>query len=255
LNRASVQAQVRGFRYDTPAADNTDDRDEVSYIISLSDSVRVNSYLGVSLAASAVLTRNVFIFRQQSGNNTRNQILRLTPSAVWQIPDALRSYNEFGVLANYTIYDFETPLLARSFSFRQFSFLDSTQIFLSKKFLLKFLYDQRIYERGELFWDDFAERPLNAFNDRLMLCELWFEHERIVASLGVKAFLRQQFGFIGTERRLQQEILYIGPTARVVFRPNPETELEASGWYQLERFGGETVRAIPNLTLAVRAAW
>ncbi|KER11150.1 MAG: hypothetical protein HY22_00030 [[Candidatus Thermochlorobacteriaceae] bacterium GBChlB] len=255
LNRLSVQGQIRGFRYDTPAPDNTDDRDEVSYVVSVSDSFRVNAYLGLTLSGSALLTRNVFIFRQQSGNNTRNQILRLSPSAIWYVPNTVRSYNEFGVLANYTIYDFETPFSARSFSFRQFSFLDSTEIFLSKNFFLKFLYDQRVYERGELFWDDFAERPLNAFNDRLMQAELWAHYDTWTASFGARAFLRQQFGFIGAERRLQQEILYVGPTARTLFRLNPNTELEASGWYQLERAGGATLRVIPNLTLAVRATW
>lgn len=254
LNQLSVQYQMRGFRFDTPSPENNDDRDEVSYFLSVSDSLRVSDFLGVSITALGALSRNVFIFRQQSANSTDNFILRLSPAVAWRIGEAFSNYAEFGVLANYTVYPFETPLQARSFSFRQFSVLDSAEVFLSKRFFIKFLYDQRIYERAELFWGEFAERPLNSFNDRLAHLELWLTTQTLSASLGVKAFLRQQFGFLNAEKFLQQEALYIGPTARAQYRVQ-SAEFEASGWYQIERFNGATQRVIPNLILAVRFSW
>ncbi|PIO48186.1 MAG: hypothetical protein CMR00_06185 [[Chlorobium] sp. 445] len=254
LNRFSVQYQMRGFRFDTPSAENNDDRDEVSYFLAVSDSVRVSDFLGLSLTAIGVWSRNVFIFRQQSANSTDNFILRFSPAAVWQVCKGFRNYAEFGVLANYTVYPFETPLQVRSFSFRQFSVVDSAEVFLSKHFFIKFLYDQRIYERGELFWGEFAERPLNSFNDRLVHFELWLQTDVLTTALGVKAFLRQQFGFLNAEKFLQQEVLYIGPTAQVQYRAQ-NAEFEARGWYQVEQINGAVQRIIPNLILAVQFSW
>ena len=254
LNLLSVQYQMRGFRFDTPSPDNNDDRDEVSYFLSISDSVRISEFLGVNLTASGAVSQNVFIFRQQSANSTNNFILRLSPSAVWKIGEGFRNHAEFGVLANYTVYPFESALQVRSFSFRQFSITDSAEVFLSKRFFIKLLYDQRIYERAELFWGEFAERPLNVFNDRLALAELWLTTETLTAALGVKLFWRQQFGFLGASSLLQQEVLYIGPTARVQYRVD-YAELETSGWYQIEQINGTVQRIIPNLTIAVRFSW
>ncbi len=254
LNLLSVQYQMRGFRFDTPSPDNNDDRDEVSYFLSISDSVRISDFLGVNLTASGAVSQNVFIFRQQSANSTNNFILRLSPSVVWKMGEGFRNYAEFGVLANYTVYPFESLLQVKSFSFRQFSMTDSAEIFLSKRFFIKFLYDQRIYERAELFWGEFAERPLNTFNDRLALAELWLTTETLTTALGVKLFWRQQFGFSGAESLLQQEVLYIGPTARVQYRAS-YAELETSGWYQIEQINGTVQRIIPNLTIAVRFSW
>jgi hypothetical protein len=44
----------------------------------------------------------------------------------------------FEVLANYTVYDYEQKLLWRGFSYRQFSWVDSTRIDLAHNIGLDF---------------------------------------------------------------------------------------------------------------------
>ncbi len=255
-----ISAQIRGFRYDTPDTTNTDDRDEVSYALTLSDSLRLNAYFGLRLLASFATTNNVFISRERSANNTKNYILRFSPTTVWRVPKKIESVNEFGVLANYTVYDFEIGSQTRSFSFRQFSFLDSTQFFLNETITLKFLYEQRLYERAELYWNDFSERPLNRFNDRSLSFEIETRQASIVSSFGIRIFARSQSNFQTVPKADEVEItelplpnlLYIGPTARISYRPSPSVEFETSGWYQLERLGNQTVQIFPNLHLSVK---
>ncbi len=255
-----VSAQMRGFRYDTPDTSNTDDRDEVSYALTISDSLRLNRYFGLRLVGSFANTRNVFISRERSANNTRNYILRFSPTTVWRVPKKIESVNEFGVLANYTVYDFEIGSQTRSFSFRQLSFLDSTQFFLNETITLKFLYEQRLYERAELFWNDFAERPLNRFNDRSLSLEIEARYASLVSSFGIRIFARSQSNFQTRPKADEVEmielplpnLLYIGPTARLSYRPSQSVELETSGWYQLERLGNQTVQIFPNLHLSVK---
>lgn len=256
----SISAQMRGFRYDTPDTTNTDERDEVSYTLTLSDSLRLNTYFGLRLVASFATTNNVFISRERSANNTKNYILRFSPTTVWIIPRKIESINEFGVLANYTVYDFEIGSQTRSFSFRQFSFLDSTQFFLNEIITLKFLYEQRLYERAELYWNDFSERPLSRFNDRSLSFEIEAHWASTTSSLGIRIFARRQSNFQTRPKSDEVEItelplpdlLYIGPTARISYRPSKSVEFETSGWYQLERLGNQTIQTFPNLHLSVK---
>ncbi len=260
LHYLFISAQMRGFRYDTPDTTNTDDRDEVSYALTVSDSLRLNAYLGLRLVASVATTNNVFISRERSANNTKNYILRFSPTTVWRVPKKIESVNEFGVLANYTVYDFEIGSQTRSFSFRQFSFLDSTQFFLNENITLKFLYEQRLYERAELYWNDFSERPLSRFNDRLLSFEIEARQASIVSSFGIRIFARSQSNFQTRSKADEIEImelplpnlLYIGPTARISYRPSKVIEFETSGWYQLERLGNQTIQIFPNFHLSVK---
>ncbi|MDW8436414.1 MAG: hypothetical protein RMM16_00075 [Chloroherpetonaceae bacterium] len=262
-HQLAFSAQMRGFRYDTPDTNNADDRDEVSYIVALSDSLRLNRYLGLKLSLSFANAHNVFISRERSANNAQNYVLRFSPSTIWRVPNNIESFNEFGVLANYTVYDFEIGSQTRSFSFRQFFFLDSTQFFLNETLALKLLYEQRLYERAELYWRDFSERPLSRFNDRSLSFELRLSDSSLQASFGIRVFARSQSNFQtrlkGDEAELIEtplpSLLYIGPTARLFCRLSQSVELEASGWHQAERVGGRTVQVFPNVYLLVKAAF
>ncbi|MBC8041878.1 MAG: hypothetical protein IAF08_00390 [Rhizobacter sp.] len=259
LNRLTFTAQLRGFRYDTPAAENTDDRDEQGYYFTLRDSLAVLPNFSIITTASAVLTHVVYIFAAQSSNNTWNRIIKLSPATRWHWPRAMQTYNEVSVLANYTAYDFELPASPRSFSFRQFAVLDSTQIFLSETHILKLFYEQRLYERGELYWTDFAEQPLNAFNDRTVAVELGIQlpnhSNRFFASAGFKVFSQERFVYQQGEKVPQQRLLYFGPTASIKYRAASLADIEAIGWVQTEQIDGVSGRTFPNLKLSVTAAW
>lgn len=255
-HRITLSAQLRGLRYDTPEPTNTDDRDEVSYFFTLQDSLRLNSSLALLTTVSAALTHNVYVFAAQSGNNTWNRVLKFAPATVWRVPRLLENYAEFSVLANYTAYDFESPGSTRSFSFRQFAVFDSAKFFLSDRLTLRLAYEQRLYERAELYWTDFAERPLNSFNDRLALVELdaalgaWLN-----AGIGVKVFSQERFIYQSAMRTPQAQVLYVGPVTRIVYKPALYAAFEAGGWYQIEFIDGRQGRTTPNLKLSVSAQW
>jgi hypothetical protein len=247
-------AFVRGFRYDTPDTLNIDDRDEVSVVLTLTDSLSLTENFSLLTNFSSTVAQNVFLNRDRSASNNTNRILRFAPTALWKT-ERFRSVNEFAVLANYTIFDFEAGIQTRSFSFRQFSFLDSTQISISPTLGVKFLYEQRLYQRAELFWTDFAERPQNSFNDRSLVVSLEVRTKNLVASAGLRAFVRNQKNFTRLGETEAPQILYIGPVTELRYTPNAVVEILSGGWYQVERIGGKTARGIPNMTLAVKVAW
>ncbi|MDX2127449.1 MAG: hypothetical protein SFU91_00250 [Chloroherpetonaceae bacterium] len=255
FNRIFFGGQIRGFAYNTPSLENTDDRDELGFYADLTDSLFVSPQFLISATLSAALTHTVFIFAAQSGNNRWNRIFRFAPSTKWNFKSWLTTHNSFSVLANYTVYDFESPVSVRSFSFRQFSFTDSTLFRISTRHSLKFIYETRRYERGELYWNSFSERPINAFHDQLFVSAFIVESSSLKGSIGIRWFKREQFGFVNSERRLQTSLTYFGPTASVSFSPQSNIVLSAEGWYQIEETNGSFTRATPNLSLFVSALW
>jgi len=75
--------------------------------------------------------------------------------------------NTFEVLANYTVYDFEylTSTIS-SFTFRQFAWVDSSILSLTGRLAVVWWNNIRYYERGELQWSDFSERPRSFIEER-----------------------------------------------------------------------------------------
>jgi hypothetical protein len=126
--------------------------------------------------------------------------------------------------------------------------------------MLKFLYEQRLYERAELYWNDFSERPLSRFNDRSLLLEIEARYSSLLSSFGIRIFARSQSNF-QTRPKVDEielielplpNLLYIGPTASMSYRPSQTVEISASGWYQVERQGNQTTQILPNLRLSVK---
>jgi len=95
------------------------------------------------------LSHLVYLSPQRSADNTWNRIFRLSPRFAYKPSEKFFSFNTFEVLANYTTYDFEfISASVRSYVFRQFAFIDSTEVGISNRFSLGWYHYLRFYERG-----------------------------------------------------------------------------------------------------------
>jgi hypothetical protein len=80
---------------------------------------------------------------------------------------AVTSINTLEVLANYTVYDFEQLLTSvKSYSYRQFGWLDSTSFDLTHSLGIDFYSYWRVYQRGQLNWSEFRERLENSATEQ-----------------------------------------------------------------------------------------
>ena len=241
------------LRYDTPSASTLDDRDELWYILNFTAAHRFNRYLHVSLSADANLTHIVYIGSARSADNTWNRIFRLSPRAQYSPVENCSTINRFEVLANYTVYDFEyLSSDTRSFAFRQFAWVDSTQYRLSRRFSAEWYNYLRFYERGDFRWDDFAERPVNAFEDKTFQGSVsYYLNEGLLFSVGIRYFSQYRFGYIGSERHLERFFRSVGPTCLVRWTAGRRTEFSLSGWFEHQTMSDQPASRSANMTMSL----
>lgn len=241
------------LRYDTPSASNVEDRDELLVALSLSTSHRLSRYLDLSFSLDGTLSHIVYLLRDRSANNNINRVLRFAPRTVYRPFSFFSSMNTFEVLANYTVYDFEAQAAqVRSFSYRQFGWIDSTTVELSNRLGLDFLGYLKLYERGQLNWSEFSERRENSFIDRTYAVQVrCMPDDGVLFAVGVRYFSQTRYSYTGEERKLDSFLRSFGPTCWILWRPNPTSEVSMKGWYEHRRLEGGGSRSLANMTLTV----
>ena len=241
------------LRYDTPSAGNNDDRDELRYIFNLTSTHRINLHMNMSVAAEANLTHIVYLASTRSASNTWNRIIRLSPRLEYFPSREFSTVNTFEVLANYTVYDFEYASTAnQGIVFRQFSFVDSSHLNLTRRLSLQWSSTIRFYERGDLQWNAFAERPINYFEDKTYLGKIdYVVPPRLIFSVGIRYFSLSRYEYAGSSRNLQSFLRSIGPITNILWNVGQQTEFSISGWYEHQSQTGVLNRGIANMTMSL----
>lgn len=241
------------LRYDTPSVQNYDDRDELQALTELHYAKKMSKSLTVHLTARVQLLHLVFIKQQRSSLNNWNRIFTLSPSVSIRTKK-LVSHPHFEVLANYTVYDYEQTVgETRSFSFRQLSIRDSIQWYVNDNYHIEVRLYGRHFERGRLFWNDFAETPISS-NDEYFIKVLGFRKKLHNWSIGIggryyaliqkSLILTPNIGISGDA--VQR---FYGPEIQCDYRLDGGSSVVLNGWYERQTVNGITVRYVPNLFL------
>ncbi len=249
----SVSGSGSILRYDTPSKTNTEDRDELLVAMSIASRHRLGPYLHLGLRLDGTMSHAVYLLKERSANNNRNSVLRFIPRIFYQPFKTFSSTNTFEVLANYTVYDFEEQSAQiRSFSYRQFAWLDSTNLELSTRIGLDFMIYLKLYERGQLRWADFTERPENSFLDETYAVQMRFSPgERFYFGVGLRFFSQMRYGFSGGEKELESRIQSIGPTCILQWTAGRYGAVGLQGWYEHRSQSNGSSRNLANLAFNV----
>ncbi len=220
------------LKYDTPSNDNFDDRDELLSILKLKYSKFLTPFFETFLSLEGTVNHTVYIFAEKSSNNNINRILKLTSGGNY-IGKNFTSFNSFEVSANYTVYDFEelNPNF-HSYSFRQFSALDSSNIKLSKKVMFKMFGYIKLSEQGNLKWKAFTTNPNRFLSEIYSEPKLAVQIKEILFSAGVRYFSINTYTFNGKEKILETEYSSIGPVAAMNLQIRNSLSLNFYGWYE-----------------------
>jgi hypothetical protein len=247
-----LQASATILRYDTPSNENVEDRDELWYVFSIATKHKISPVVQLNIFTDASAMHLVYVFSERSANNSWNRILRASPVVHFSPSQKFTSVNAFEVLANYTVYDFEDVLgnSMRSFSFRQFSFLDSTSFRFARRIALLWYSQLKLYGRGELRWKAFQEHPLDSYEEQTFIPQLRFMMENdSYLSVGLRFFKRKQFSGSGTSKKTEHTLLYLGPLANIILHFNNRTTLYINGWYEFTVEPKQERRRNTNLSL------
>ncbi|MBI5215605.1 MAG: hypothetical protein HY960_07605 [Ignavibacteriae bacterium] len=239
------------LHYDTPSLLNDDDRDELRHNIRLTTAHQINRYVHLQTTAEASLIHLVYLIRTRSSDNTWNRIFRLSPRLLYNPGSSFTSMNTFEVLANYTTYDFEyLSSSVRSFTFRQFAWIDSSVVHVTKRISLDWFSNIRFYERGELRWEQFSERPLTSIDENTYTGAVRYRvNEFLFFSVGIRYFSQSRFAYAGAEKKQEYVLRSIGPTTAIDWSVGSGTRLQVKGWYEHLRQTGQQQTSNANMTM------
>jgi hypothetical protein len=253
-HKISLSGSGNILRYDTPSNLNDDDRDELWMVYNLTTYHTINQYFSVQIPVNAYLTHIVYLLKTRSANNNWNRIFRIAPRLQYIPYKTFSTTNTFEVLANYTAYDFEDQLTAvKSFSFRQFSFIDSSSLNITKRIAFDWYNYIRLYERGELNWKAFKGRPIDYFEDKTYIGQMrYLPRQNLLFSIGIRYFSQSSFKYEGKSKRLETFLRSIGPITSVVWNLNSSAELIIKGFYEKIEFTGTKTHSSTNLFMNIK---
>jgi hypothetical protein len=256
MNRVELTGSASILKYDTQSDVNYDDRDELGYLVYLAH--RFNNLRGLILVTSVDMNlyHTVYIYSQKSSNNNWNRVLRFTSKSYFEPGEGFRNIGTFSVLANYTVYDFEDIISSvKSYSFRQMNLKDSMIVKFTRHLGADIYGELKYYERGELNWGEFSQRPVNYYEDKIINSELnYFFNKFITISAGYRYFEQKRFNYINGERVFDNFVRTTGPFAsvRVAWKRNSALELHTS--YDYYRYGDGSPGS-ENGNVYLNASW
>lgn len=239
------------LKYDTPSSLNDDDRDEILSIARLGYYKKLNPFFTAFINAEGSYSHTVYIFASRSSNNNINRTIRLKTGGEY-IGASFSSYNNFDVSANYTVYDFEdltSPL--KSFSFRQFTAVDSTTIRFTARLSLFLFGYIKLSEQGILNWDSFAEKPTRALKEVYLEPRIILYRNSTLLSLGVRYFLLNTYNYDGQNLKLDSEYRSIGPTIIIQSRLYKKLLISLTGFYEFISLTNSNDKQQANLSFSI----
>lgn len=239
------------LRYDTPSELNFEDRDELLIAVTLGLYHTFSRSLEAMVTLDGTMSHLVYLLKERSANNNINRVLRLSPRTIWRPAPWISTSNAFEVLANYTVYDFEQQVaLVRSFSYRQFSWIDSTQVEFTPAVGLDFFAYLKLYERGLLRWDEFRERTENSYIDRTMALQLRFSPSAsTMFAVGLRYFSQSRYLFKDGMKSPDSFTSSVGPTCAIRWLIGSHSRLQFQGWYERRRQPDGTFRSLASMTM------
>ncbi len=243
------------LRYDTPSADNSDDRDELFIAADAVAEHRFSPLLAVSLTGEIQLVHTVFLKALRSAQNNWNRIIRFAP-AVAITGKYFSAVPRFEVVANYTNFDYEDLLGSRrSLSSRQLGYTDSLVYRFTEQQYIESRITVRYEERGEFRWKTFSEIP-NFRKTEQFYTVLFFTNPMPALWLGAGGryyqLAQRQLGRVTGTGTLDRTTL--GPETVITAQFASGTTLRLHGWYEIQFDNGRETRRLPNLLLDVMVA-
>ncbi|MBL7999343.1 MAG: hypothetical protein JNL32_11975 [Candidatus Kapabacteria bacterium] len=247
----TVSASISILRYDTPSVLNNDDRDEQNILFHVVFFRQFSPYLRGVLSFQTQQTNIVFLKSQRSSLNNWNRVYRLAPSCDIDV-GRFHAQPQCEVLAQYTVYDFEgMPSVPQSFSFRQIAIRDSLIIPLYHSASIETRFYLRYFERGELFWSSFSERPVSKNYEQFIRPLVWVDAGtdcRVAAGIRWYALSQQN---IVTPNAVNTLLESIAPECSLEWTLERGTQLRVNGWYEFQYQNRIAFRRMPNISITL----
>jgi len=219
----SIRYQVSLLHFDTPDSNNTDDKDELSYVFNPQLSVALSPYLRWNLSGQVYLHHLIYLHSSRSGQNHWNRVYTIRSNLSLSIPARLTWSSTQSISSNYFIYDYEDSAFVNISSriFRSLYIDQSVDYFLSSQWNIKFRISGRFEDDGLLDWNRFIQEK---YSDRIQVSQEFLINfrARSVQIFAGPVNSRRWFyqNTAGNGKTLIQYVYRNGVTAGCQFRTN-----------------------------------
>lgn len=241
--------QIFGIlNYDTPGSENYDDRDEFLSNTKFSINSKISNYTQLNIDLEYYLYHLVYLKAQKSFLNNWNRILKFSPNIIINFEN-FTANPRFEVLANYTIYDFENyAFSAKSFSYRQISYMDSIKIKTTYSNYLQFEIKAKYFERSILFWNDFKEKPQNSNSEIFSRIMYYMTNDKFNIGFGLRYFTSKQNTLVNQNIDLDFYQISFGPDLDFIFS-SKSIEFRLVSWFEHQEINNNFSKNLINIYL------
>jgi hypothetical protein len=254
-NLFTFQSSSSILYYDTDSELNSDDRDELQLVYSLSHIYDNLVNFSLKTTFDLNLSKLHYLSSQRSANNYSNRVYKLTSTSYFKPVKNLFTKNTFQVLANYTVFDFEDIVSqVQSFIYRQMSFRDTTIYNITEKLSFDFYSEVKLYEQGQYNDRDFSLRPVNFFIDQFYFGEFgYLLNDFIKLSAGYKFFEQRRFEYEHNERVLKSKFNTSGVLGKLSLFINQNSLISIIGGVDFLRYDNSSLNSSAgNLQMMVQ---
>jgi hypothetical protein len=138
----------------------------------------------------------------------------------------------------------------KDLAFRQFQFFDSSSVNISKNIGFEFFSNIRLSERGELFWDDFKEKPADNYVDQTYAITISYKPSDLMSiGVGYKTYLQKRYIYNSNVKDLDFQQTNHGPMTHLVYQFDNNFRLNVEGWYEIVSTPNQMSSGNRNLTI------
>ncbi len=233
--------------YNTPSDDNYDDRDELYSIFRVRYNHLFSPFFSMFINTEYDVNHIVYLFAERSSNNNLNRVIKLSSGGTYH-GKYFTSTNIFEVSANYTVYDFEelNPTL-KSFSFRQFSMIDSSIVKLSRRLSFVLYSNIKLSEQGDFKWNAFSTHPVQYLEELYFEPKFTTDFGNLNFSLGIRYFALNTYRYNKADKYLDARYQSAGPLTEIFFAGSKGLYLHLKGYYEYNKTKNSPDREIPNV--------
>ncbi|MBI2793677.1 MAG: hypothetical protein HYX66_03385 [Ignavibacteria bacterium] len=245
------------LRYDTPSDLNNDDRDELNALAKIRYSHTISELLIVGVSLSSQLLHTVFLRSTNSEQNNQNGVIRLSPF-VFIRGAVVSMMPTFEVLANYTVYDFESQgATIRSYGYRKILYRDSVIIRFTPSMSFEIPSVVQYFETSTLLWSDFSELPSNGTLEYITKFLIFSRSQtawEVGAGIRLYAFKQRRLMVPAGESSLTASVRSWAPEVDIRYSPSSGSTLILSGYYEFQTIEPNKKVEIPRLAMQARVA-
>ncbi len=230
-NQTQISLSYTKYEYSSPDTTQTIDEDDIRFIVDAVYRHYFSDYFSFQLNAYIYLYHQIYIHPAQSANNNWNRIYQLAPSFIHRLGDRFENKYTIGILANYTVFDFEDFLPEiRSYLLRKMVFSDTLRTRLSRGLKFQLIYQLEKEDNGTFFKDIFAQQISRELLSHLIDVGLvYFRFSGFELTTALNWYIRKEWAYSAqNEKTLIRNYLAFSPRMTLLYNMNKRLHLFAS---------------------------